>query len=124
VSDRSKPTLYSITSSARISTVAGRLDAESWRIPKKEKAPRKQGRSHVSAILGGLGDRGIGEAVQLALDVGRFQSVSGEAASSDRDALFGQIHLDKIQHQRLVERVTETSRDDHRFEQRSAFEPC
>jgi hypothetical protein len=70
------------------------------------------------------GSGGSGEAVQLALDVGRFQSVSGEAATSDRDARFGQIHLDKIQHQRLVERVTETSRDDLRFEQRSAFEPC
>jgi hypothetical protein len=54
--------------------------------------------------------------------LGRFQS--GEAASSDEDRRFGQIHLDKIQHQRLVERVIETSRDDLRFGHRSAFEPC
>jgi hypothetical protein len=71
-----------------------------------------------------VGIRGIGEAVQLALDVGCFQSVSGEAASSDRDRRFEQIHLDKIQHQRLVERVIETSRDDLRFGHRSALEPC
>jgi hypothetical protein len=54
--------------------------------------------------------------------LGRFQS--GEAASSDEDRRFGQIHLDKIQHQRLVERVIETSRDDLRFGHRSAFEPA
>ena len=51
----------------------------------------------------------------------RFQS--GEAASSDRDRRFGQIHLDEIQHQRLVERVIETCRDDLRFGHRSVFKP-
>jgi len=53
--------------------------------------------------------------------LGRFQS--GEAASSDRDRRFGQIHLDEIQHQRLVERVIETCRDDLRFGHRSVFKP-
>jgi hypothetical protein len=53
--------------------------------------------------------------------LGRFQS--GEAASSDRDRRFGQIHLDEIQHQRLVERVIETCRDNLRFGHRSVFKP-
>jgi hypothetical protein len=53
--------------------------------------------------------------------LGRFQS--GEAASSDRDRRFGQIHLDEIQNQRLVERVIETCRDNLRFGHRSVFKP-
>jgi hypothetical protein len=39
-------------------TEARSMSARSRNRPKKEKAPRKWGRSHVSAILGWLGDRG------------------------------------------------------------------
>jgi hypothetical protein len=40
------------------------------------------------------------------------------SAGRDRDGRFAEVHLGKIPHQRLVERVIQTGRNDLRFEQR------